>query len=365
LAIVSHELRTPLNPILGWANLLQTKTLDPAKTRQALSIIERNAKLQADLIEDLLDISRILRGKLSLTVRPVDLSATLEAAIETVRLAAAAKSIQLQTQIDPDLGLVLGDSGRLQQVIWNLLSNAIKFTPEGGRVEISLSCVDTHAQLVVSDSGKGIQPTFLPHVFDYFRQEDGATTRKFGGLGLGLAIVHHLVDLHGGTIVADSAGEGQGATFTLRLPQLPAAAQTSLQEGATKPVSALTGLRLLVVDDDTDTRELVTFLLQQAGAAVTAVASAAEALQVFEQVHPELLLSDIGMPEIDGHELIQQVRSRPPEQGGQVPAIALSAYASELDQQQALKLGFQQHLSKPIEPDALIAAIAALVRSRP
>lgn len=365
LAIVSHELRTPLNPILGWANLLQTKTLDPAKTRQALSIIERNAKLQADLIEDLLDISRILRGKLSLTVRPVDLSATLEAAIETVRLAAAAKSIQLQTQIDPDLGLVLGDSGRLQQVIWNLLSNAIKFTPEGGRVEIALSCVDTHAQLVVSDSGKGIQPTFLPHVFDYFRQEDGATTRKFGGLGLGLAIVHHLVDLHGGTIVADSAGEGQGATFTLRLPQLPAAAQTSLSQGATQPVSALTGLRLLVVDDDTDTRELVTFLLQQAGAAVTAVASAAEALQVFDQVHPELLLSDIGMPEIDGYELIQQVRSRPPEQGGQVPAIALSAYASELDQQQALKLGFQQHLSKPIEPDALIAAIAALVRSRP
>ncbi|HEY9700716.1 MAG TPA: ATP-binding protein [Trichocoleus sp.] len=359
LAVLSHELRSPLNPILGWARLLQTRSFDAAKTAQALATIERNAKLQSELIEDLLDVSRILQGKLSLNVSSVDLASTVQAAMETVRLAAEAKAIQIQTYLEPNLEPVSGDASRLQQIVWNLLSNAIKFTPAGGRVEIRLHRVDRQAEIKVSDTGRGISPQFLPYVFDYFRQADATTTRKFGGLGLGLAIVRHLVELHGGTIQADSLGEDQGATFTVRLPLLthskPNQEQPTLEEAPT-----LDGVKVLVVDDDIDALEFATFLLEQYGAEVTAATSALTALAAIQQSKPDVLLSDIGMPEIDGYTLMRQVRTLPPEQGGEIPAIALTAYAGEIDHQRAISAGFQKHLPKPIEPADLIAAIAAI-----
>ncbi|KOP25307.1 diguanylate cyclase [Hapalosiphon sp. MRB220] len=412
LAVLSHELRSPLNPILGWAKLLQTHKVDVARTTQALSIIERNAKLQAELIDDLLDVSRILRGKLSLQICPVDLVSTIQAAMETVRLAAQTKLIDLQfTILDFELGnneqileysptceqlnnlksrhvlqrrvdakrllkvppqrsgskipnpkfQVMGDSNRLQQVIWNLLSNAVKFTPEEGQVDIRLERFGSHAQIVVSDTGKGIIPEFLPFVFEHFRQADAATTRKFGGLGLGLAIVRHLVELHGGTVEAASPGENQGATFTVRLPLMLTQPQTNQDTLHSEESLDLKGVKILVVDDDTDTREFTAFLLEEYGANVTAVASAAEALITFTHLQPDILLSDIGMPDIDGYMLIQQVRNLPAEEGGQIPAIALTAYAGEIDYQQALSVGFQKHVSKPVDPVKLIEVITSLV----
>ncbi|WP_390841956.1 MULTISPECIES: ATP-binding protein [Nostoc] len=363
LAVLSHELRSPLNPILGWSQLLKTGKLDQAKTAQALNVIERNAKLQSELIEDLLDVSRILQGKLSLNVSRVNLAMTIQAAIETVRLAAQAKSIEIQAQLQPDVGLVSGDPNRLQQVIWNLLSNAIKFTDIGGQVEIRLERLDGFAQIIVSDTGKGIHPDFLPHVFDYFRQEDGATTRKFGGLGLGLAIARHLVELHGGTVWADSPGEGQGATFTVRLPSLANPSPRNSDVKQSEPFRNLQGIKILVVDDDNDTREFLTFLLEQYQANVTAVASAVEAIATFSESKPDVLVSDIGMPEVDGYMLMRQVRALPPEQGGQIKAIALTAYAGEIDYQQAMLAGFQRHVPKPVEPEVLVKAIADLVQA--
>jgi PAS domain S-box-containing protein len=363
LAVLSHELRSPLNPILGWTKLLRTKRLNPTKAEQALETIERNAKLQAQLIEDLLDVSRILQGKMTLNVAPVNLVATIEAALETVRLAAEAKSIQLQTTFNPVSRTLSGDTNRLQQVVWNLLSNAVKFTPSGGRVEIRLEQVGTYAQIQVKDTGKGISPEFLPYVFEYFRQEDGTTTRKFGGLGLGLAIVRHLVELHGGDVRAASPGEGLGATFTVRLPLMHIEPSSREELQQTGQVLNLNGIQVLVVDDDTDAREFVSFLLEQSGATVLTAASADEALMTLTQSQPDVLLSDIGMPETDGYMLMRRVRTLPPEQGGQIPAIALTAYAGEINQQQALAAGFQQHVSKPIEPDQLISIIADLVGS--
>ncbi len=361
LAVLSHELRSPLNPILGWSKLLQSRKLDETKIVQALSTIERNAKLQSELIEDLLDVSRILQGKLSLNVAPVNLASIIRAAIETVRLAAEAKSIQVEASLAPDVGLVSGDSTRLQQVIWNLLSNAVKFTPPGGQVNIRLERLDSCAQITVSDTGQGIAPDFLPYVFDYFRQANAATTRKFGGLGLGLAIVRHLVELHGGTVRADSPGEGQGATFVVRLPLMPTPLKANQDEQSPEQSLDLNGIKILVVDDETDTRELVVFLLEQQGAQVTAASSAHEALLALTQAKPDVLLSDIGMPDMDGYMLIQQVRTLAPEQGGQIPAIALTAYAGETNQQQVIAAGFQKHISKPIEPEVLVQAIAQLV----
>ncbi|AFZ30630.1 multi-sensor hybrid histidine kinase [Gloeocapsa sp. PCC 7428] len=363
LAVLSHELRTPLNPILGWSRMLRSGNLDAAKTAHALETIERNAKLQTQLIEDLLDVSRILQGKFSLNRVPVDVAATISAALETVRLAAEAKSIQIQTNLDTSVGQVVGDTARLQQVVWNLLSNAVKFTPQGGQIEVELKQIGSQAQITVRDTGKGIVPEFLPHVFEYFRQADGATTRRFGGLGLGLAIVHHLVELHGGTVQADSPGEGQGATFTVRLPLMQVA--TLLRDEAHVPVSMvddspLTGIQILVVDDEADSREFVAFVLEQAGAVVNSVSSGTEALQTITQATPDLVVSDIGMPEMDGYMLLQQIRSQ--ESGKQVPAIALTAYAGEYDRQQALQAGFHQHLSKPIEPNELIESIVNLKR---
>jgi CheY-like chemotaxis protein len=284
--------------------------------------------------------------------------------METVRLAAQAKSIQIQTQVGSQVGKVSGDASRLQQIVWNLLSNAIKFTPQGGRVDIRLERIGSHAQITVSDTGKGIPTDFLPYVFDYFRQADATTTRKFGGLGLGLAIVRHLVELHGGTVQADSPGEGQGATFTVRLPLL--LSQTESDRGNESPELSLDlqGIEILVVDDDVDTREFVAFLLEQYGAQVTAVGSAKEALVALTQSLPDVLLSDIGMPEMDGYMLMQQVRTLPTEQGGQIPAIALTAYAGEMNYQQALSAGFQRHMSKPVEPAELVDAIASLAQCR-
>ena len=379
------RLRTPLNPILGWVKLLRTHQLDQAKTDAALETIERNAKLQAQLVEDLLDVSRILQGKISLRICPINLVSTTASAIETVHLAALAKSIQMTTMFDsnvgPNVAQVAGDPTRLQQVVWNLLSNAVKFTPAGGRVEVRLSVVselatvdetqvpptDNYAQIQVSDTGKGINPDFLPYVFDYFRQENSTTTRVFGGLGLGLAIVRHLVELHGGTIQAESSGVGQGATFTVRLPLLKDSQEGGVRADDLSPSflpassSPLEGIRILAVDDNADTLEFLAFLLEQDGAEVRSAASALEALEVFAQWQPNLLLSDIGMPDKDGYMLIRQIRAMS-ERGGQLPAIALTAYAGEADRQQVLRTGFQKHLTKPVEPSELVAAIISLVR---
>ncbi|MBM0744115.1 response regulator [Phormidium sp. CLA17] len=362
LAVLSHELRSPLNPILGWARVLQMNRQDEAKTQYALETIERNAKLQAQLIEDLLDVSRILQGKLSLNPVPVGLTFTIQAALETVRLAAEAKSIQIQTVFEPNIGQVLGDSGRLQQIVWNLLTNAVKFTSQGGKVRVGLARLGNQAQITVSDTGKGISPDFLPHVFDYFRQADSTTTRKFGGLGLGLAIVRHLVELHGGTVQANSLGEEQGATFTIQLPIMAASQMSQADTPPHNPSDFnLNGWQVLFVDDDRDSRELITFLLQQYGAKVTEVESASEALNKLGQANFDLLISDIGMPSMDGYALIRQIRERSLEQGRDLPAIALTAYAGEIDQQQALAAGFQQHITKPIEPETLIQTIWTLM----
>ncbi|MEH1841289.1 MAG: PAS domain S-box protein [Nostoc sp.] len=368
LAVLSHELRSPLNPILGWSKLLQTKKLDEKTIPQALKTIERNARLQAQLIEDLLDISRILQGKLSLNIYPVDLASVILAAMETVRLSAEAKSIEMHISLEPHLGQVLGDSGRLQQVVWNLLSNAVKFTPAGGRVDIRLQRVEStennplfYAQIAVSDTGKGIDPNFLPYVFEYFRQENSSTTRKFGGLGLGLAIVRHLVELHGGTVQVESEGEDMGATFTVKFPLIQNQLEIKQESSDSEISSNLNGVKILVVDDDTDTREFITFLLEQYGANVTAVTSANEALATLAQSLPDILLSDIGMPDVDGCMFMRQLRTLPPEQGGQIRAIALTAYAGEMNVQQVLKAGFNKHIAKPLEPSELVDAIANLI----
>lgn len=365
LAVLSHELRSPLNPILGWTKLLQTHRFDQAKTAEALQVIERNAKLQAELVEDLLDISRILQGKLSINILPVDLATTIQAAMETVQLAAVAKAIQLQLNLDSKVGYVSGDASRLQQVVWNLVSNAVKFTPTGGRVNIRLEQLDSQAQITVSDTGKGIAPHFLPYVFDSFRQADATITRTFGGLGLGLAIGRHLVELHGGSIEVDSSGEGKGSVFTVRLPLTVTEPRPVNAQPRTKDSPDLAGIRVLLVDDNADARAFMAFLLEEYGASVTAVASAYEALEALVSPNLDILLSDIGMPEMDGYQLIQRIRALPSEAGGQVPAIALTAYAGEIDHQRALAAGFQHHIAKPVEPSELIAAIASLMLRSP
>ncbi|MDZ7962089.1 MAG: ATP-binding protein [Aulosira sp. DedQUE10] len=358
LAILSHELRTPLSPILGWTKLLRNGNLNANKTAIALETIERNAKLQFQLIDDMLDISRILQGKFILNSDAVDLKTTITAAIETVHLAAAAKAIQIHTDFTSHIGEVLGDAARLQQVIWNLLSNAVKFTPAGGRVEIRLETIDSQAQIQVTDTGRGINPEFLPYVFDYFRQADSSITRTFGGLGLGLAIVRQIVELHGGTVKAQSPGAEQGATFTVKLPLLLTPTLKTPVEPSTTDIFSLQGIQVLAVDDEIDNLDLVGFILEDAGATVISVSSAAEVLQLLQQTQPDVLLADIGMPKVDGYTLIRQIR----EQGGQIPAIALTAYAGETNKKQALQAGFQLYLSKPVDPEELIQAIAQVVQ---
>ncbi len=372
LATVSHELRTPLTAIVGWAHLMRVGMLDPETAAHALETIERNARSQTQLIEDLLDISRIITGKLRLDVRPVELAQVIEAAIDAVRPAAAAKQIELQTAFDPETGSVSADPERMQQVVWNLLSNAIKFTPQGGRVSVQLECDDLHAQIIVRDSGEGISQEFLPFVFERFRQADGSNTRTHGGLGLGLAIVRHLIELHGGTVKADSPGRGQGAAFTVKLPLISrrnadfgmriSDSRVENKEAAIcNPQSAiLRGLRVLVVEDELDAQELFVMALKQYGAEVTAVASAADALDALRQSKIDILVSDIQMPLMDGLELIGRVRAMEAEGVRDIPAIALTAYARVEDRMRSLLAGFQAHLAKPIEPVELVAVIASL-----
>jgi PAS domain S-box-containing protein len=364
LAVLSHELRSPLNPILGWTKLLQKSKLDATRQREALAIIERNARLQSQLIEDLLDISRIMQGKLSLTMAPVNLTSVISAAVETVRLAAQAKNIELQIDLAPTAP-ISGDAARLQQVVWNLLTNAIKFTPANGRVIVELRQIAGQAQIRVIDTGIGIQPQFLPYVFEYFRQEDSSTTRRFGGLGLGLAIVRQIVELHGGTVKAESLGENQGATFTVQIPISNQSAQIVLDSADAEASSAqtpLSNLQILLVDDDSDTREFQAFLLEQNGAKVIAVASGLEALQALNSFIPDVVVSDIGMADMDGYMLMEQIRKRPPNRGGKIPAIALTAYAAYIDQQQAIQAGFQMHITKPVEPEILVRGIVSLLK---
>ncbi|HEY9696264.1 MAG TPA: PAS domain S-box protein [Trichocoleus sp.] len=363
LAVLSHELRTPLNPILGWTKLLRTRQFDAAATDRALDTIERNAKLQAQLIEDLLDVSRILQGKVKLAACPVNLVTTIEAALETVRLSAEAKGIQIQTGLDSKSALVNGDANRLQQIVWNLLSNAIKFTPSGGRVEVRLEQTHGYAQIQVSDTGQGISPDFLPYVFEYFRQADSSTTRQFGGLGLGLAIVRHLVELHGGTVEAESPGHGMGATFTVQLPLMVSVLTPHLEALPIQETSNLNNISILIVDDEADMRDLVQVILEGQGATVRVAASGAEALQQFTESVPDILISDIGMPEMDGYTLMQQIRATLAGQGKVIPAIALTAYAGEVNQQKALQAGFQHHLAKPIEPDLLVHTVTVVLKN--
>ncbi len=363
LAILSHELRSPLNAILGWTRLLRSQRLDEEKTANALEIIERNAKLQTQLIEDLLDVSRILRGKLSLGLVPISLASVVNAAIDTVRLAAEAKSIQVEVSTGAAPFQVLGDPNRLQQVLWNLLSNSVKFTQEGGQVAVHLQQSNAHVQIRVQDTGKGISPEFLPHIFDYFRQADASITRSHGGLGLGLAIARHLIELHGGTIQAESLGEGEGSTFIVTLPLLKTDPEDSpdVSPFTDSDNSILQGLHILIVDDEVDTREIFAFILKHHGAKVTSVGSVREALASFTQAKPDLLVSDIGMPQEDGYALIRQVRAAEVESAHPTPAIALTAYATAEDQNRALAAGFHLHLAKPIEPANLLTAIASLV----
>lgn len=363
LAILSHELRTPLNAILGWSRLLRTKTFDQDTIEKALETIERNAKSQSQLIEDILDVSRILRGKLNLNKHPIRLESAIKLAIDSLQPLTEEKSIVIELTCSPNVGEVIGDFDRLQQIVWNLLSNAIKFSPQEGKVQVRLESVGDEAQIQIIDSGIGIAPDFLPYVFDRFRQADSSTTRSYGGLGLGLAIVRHLVEQHGGKVYAEN-NPGEGAKFTVALPVAQtnalAADDGSYLNDQAEVLPTLADLQLLVVDDDDDTREFLIALLEDEGAIVRSAASVAGALAALESYWPDLLLSDIGMPQADGYELIARVREMEVLRGGKMPAIALTAYAREEERQQALEAGFQMHLSKPVDINKLIAAIANL-----
>ncbi|HEX8291161.1 MAG TPA: ATP-binding protein [Pyrinomonadaceae bacterium] len=386
LATVSHELRTPLTAILGWAHMLEANDLDPKTARHAVAVIRRNAHQQQQIVDDILDVSRVITGKLRLASERVELTPVVRAALDAIAPAAEAKGLRLRSSFDPEAA-VTGDPARLQQVVWNLLANAVKFTPPGGEVRASVERLLTHVRVEVSDTGQGILPEFLPYAFDRFRQADMGTTRQHGGLGLGLAIVRHLVEAHGGSVHAYSAGEGQGATFTVDLPlpiggepaapraEAPAAqaggtaspgqpqAPPSAGEKAEEVLPPLAGLRVLAVDDDADTLEMLTLFLRRAGAEVASAGSAAAALETLERFRPDVLVADIGMPEVDGYELLRRVRALTPERGGLTPAIALTAYAGETDRVRALRSGFQAHLPKPVEPDDLIKAVTSLAGS--
>jgi signal transduction histidine kinase/CheY-like chemotaxis protein len=371
LATVSHELRTPLNVIIGWSHMLRHDHLDEATMAHAFETIERNAQSQAQLIEDILDVSRVITGKLLLNIGPVDVAAVINAAIDCVQLAADAKGIQLEVTLAPSARHISGDAGRLQQVVWNLLANAIKFTPAGGRVSVRLERAGRNAQIRVSDTGEGISADFLPFIFDRFRQADGTSTRRHGGLGLGLAIVRHLVELHGGTVHADSEGEGRGATFTISLPladeptkkRRRVAANLLTKQAATAHIDtlpSLEGLRVLLVDDDQDTLNMLAEILTGNRAAVQLASSAAEALEVLEWYKPDLLVSDLAMPDEDGYSLIAKVRALEANNGQQIPAVALTAYVRVEDRTRALAAGFNMFVPKPIEPVELLTAIANL-----
>jgi len=367
LATLSHELRTPLSAILGWAQVLRRGSRDQADLQRGLQTIERNARAQAQLIEDLLDMSRITSGKVLLDMQPVAPAVFIDAAVETVRPAADAKNIRLEKHYDPAVGMIAGDPARLQQVIWNLLSNAIKFTPRDGLVRICLRPVDGHVEITVQDTGVGIKPEFMAHVFERFRQGDASTTRKHGGLGLGLSIVKHLVEQHGGTVDAASDGEGRGACFTVRLPRRPDGADgvaaphgAERRMGSRETAHDLSGMQVLVVDDEDDARELIKRILADCNADVLTAATAAEALTLLQHARPDLMVSDLGMPEVDGYGLLDRIRALGPSRGGDLPAIALTAFARSEDRIKALSSGFLAHISKPVEPNELIAKVAAM-----
>ena len=370
LATVSHELRTPLNAILGWALMLRTRQFAGAEMVRAIETIERNARSQAQLIDDLLDVSRFITGNPRLDVRQVDPNSFIEAAIQAVMPAAEAKGVRIQKIMDTGAVSVSGDPVRLQQVVWNLLSNAIKFTPKGGRVQVTLERVNSHIEVAVTDNGIGISPEFLPFVFDRFRQADQRTTRKHGGLGLGLAIVRHIVEIHGGDVKAESGGEGLGATFTVSLPVAPVYQtyhiDTRIHPAAKETLPAyecpdkLDGLRVLVVDDEPDTREMLVVGLNECGAEVFSACSVDEALETLESSVPDLLISDIGMPGKDGYDLIRTIRERPSDKGGRIPAVALTAYTRTEDRLGALRAGYQMHVTKPVELAELVAVVVSL-----
>ena len=373
LSILSHELRTPLTSIVGWIALLRTREFDPETIARALETIERNARLQTQIVDDLLDVSRIITGKLRLEISPVNFASVVESAVESVRPAAESKAIRIKTESEPSVGQVAGDASRLQQVVRNLLSNAVKFTPEGGEIEISLENSGDRVRLKVKDTGCGIPREFLPYVFDRFRQADSSNTRSYGGLGLGLAIVRQLVELHGGSVKVESDGEGHGAIFTVALRRwvergarenhresYPSAFQSKKSGLLLDCPQELKHARVLLVDDDGDTLELLSVLLKQCGAETLGVTSAAEAISEIERWQPHVLISDIGMPNEDGYELIRQVRALPIERGGRIPAVALTAYAREEDRRRALLSGFQAHVVKPAGLDEFIATVAGL-----
>ncbi|PYQ15631.1 MAG: hybrid sensor histidine kinase/response regulator [Acidobacteria bacterium] len=371
LATLSHELRTPLNAIVGWAHVLRAGNLDEDTTARAIETIARNANVQAQLISDILDVSRIVAGKLRLELRPLDLTVVIQEALETVRPAAEAKGIRLEPRLEPSTGPIAGDPNRLQQVVWNLLSNAIRFTPREGRVQVRLEAVGLSAVVTVEDSGPGIAPDFLPHVFERFRQADGSSTRRHGGLGLGLAIVRHLVELHGGTVEAENRTGAPGAIFRVTLPRRGVSAEAG-PPGPERPslvaedpawldtAPSLAGTSVLVVDDEADARSLIEYVLERCGARVRSAASASEALRVLEEWRPDVLLADVEMPQEDGYSLIARVRALPAAGGGSTPAAALTGYAGAQDRMKALQAGFQLHVAKPVQPAELADVVATL-----
>jgi signal transduction histidine kinase/CheY-like chemotaxis protein len=368
LATVSHELRTPLTAMLGWVQLLRAGQITTEERRaRALETIERNARAQSQLVEDLLDVSRIMSGKLQLHVEAVEVAAVVEAALESARPAADVKSLDITMALDAD-ARIMGDAGRVQQIVWNLLSNAVKFTPKGGSVRVTVSRSDAAVDVVVTDSGQGIGADFLPHVFEPFRQAEGASTRKHGGLGLGLAIVKHLVELHGGTLSVTSEGEGRGATFTVTLPTAVARTEASItgkhrrvDDSVLELPSEIVGLRLLVVDDEEDTRELLRAILERCGATVETASNADEGVALFQRMRPDVVVSDIGMPGEDGYSLIRRLRALP-DDAGRTPAVALTAFARGEDRTRALMAGFKAHVPKPVDPRELVAVLLSVVQ---
>lgn len=370
LATLSHELRTPLTAILGWSHLIRTGKLEPPQLARALETIERNARSQSQLIDDLLDVSRIITGKLQIEPVLVDICSVMEASIEGVRPSCEAKTINLETVMESEACLVSGDANRLQQVFWNLLTNAVKFTPEGGRIRVEVKRLSHSVRVSVSDSGIGIKPEFLPFIFDRFRQADGSTTRVHGGLGLGLSIVKHLVLLHRGSVNVESQGQDQGATFTLSLPLAAESSETPSKGGSIEPEVNVTppgfsrildGVRILVVDDEADSRDLIKAILMGCGSEVNCCESAVQAIKAIREWKPDLLVSDIGMPIEDGYSLIKKVRNLRSKRAKQLPAVALTAYATKEDKARALSAGFQMHVAKPIEPETLVMSIASII----
>ncbi|MBW4600136.1 MAG: response regulator [Calothrix sp. FI2-JRJ7] len=360
LAIVSHELRNPLNSMLGWSQILRKRQFEDPTLSRAIEIIERNAQLQNKLIEDLLDVSRIIQNRLRISRVPVYLIPVIDAVIESLQPNATAKAIEILSNLDPNTRQVLGDGDRLEQIVWNLLSNAIKFTPSGGRVEVCLKQVGTLAQITVTDTGQGINAEFLPFIFERFRQADASKTRAQSGLGLGLAIVRQLVELHEGSVYATSAGVGKGSTFTVQIPTQKSSTGAFEEKATSQEFSTLIGLRILVVDDDLDNREFIAFVLEEQQAQVTMAASAAEAFDILSQSEIDIFISDIGMPDEDGYSLLRRIRALQTVLKYRIPAIALTAFAKESDEQEGYSAGFQRHLSKPVDPDKLIKVVASL-----